>query len=76
MEWISNSGTIEAVMAYVEDETELGAFDADGTPIDPEDLEWDDDEGQRPGESAMEYFNRIMVDDFLIREQAENNGLG
>lgn len=64
MEWISNSGEIEAVMGYIEDETELGAFDADGNPIDPDDLELEDDDGgQRVGESGEDYFVRAYLEE-------------
>ena len=37
-EWISNSGAIEASTIGVEDEFELGAFDADGNPMDYEEF--------------------------------------
>jgi len=36
MEHISNSGELEAIMAGIEDEQELGCFDADGNRIDPD----------------------------------------
>ena len=70
MEWISNSGTVEAVMAYVEDESELGAFDADGNPVDPDELLLEEDpDSPRDGETFNDYVNRIFIDDWESRER-------
>ena len=38
-EWISNSGEVEATMAGIEDEKELGGFDSHGNPIDEEECD-------------------------------------